>query len=188
MPVGFSGPRAMYRVKRPQGAAISRIPERHPMSRRPRNRRPTRLAVERLEGREVPATLVSPTTVTYQDIDGDNVAVTLSKPLLKAGNVNAVFTFNVDGVFSSNLAKQQLWNIDLNSLGGAAVGTAITVTATRSLVTGGNGLANVGRINATGIDLGAVVVDGDLGRIEAGDATPTTSSLTSLFVQSMGRF
>src|SRR5262249_59272845 len=118
------------------------------MSRRPRPRRPTRLALESLEGREVPATLVSPTTVTYQDIDGDNVAVTLSKPLLKAGNVNTVFTFNTDGVFGNNLAKQQLWKIDLTGLGSAAAGTAITVTATRSLVTGGNGLANLRPIHA----------------------------------------
>ncbi|HJZ89639.1 MAG TPA: hypothetical protein VKE40_02130 [Gemmataceae bacterium] len=158
------------------------------MSRRPRNRRPTRLAVEPLEGREMPATLVSPTTLTYQDIDGDNVTVTLSKPLLKAGNVNAVFTFNVDGVFSSNLAKQQLWGIDLTPLGGAAAGTAVTLTATRSLVTSGNGFANVGRINATGIDLGAVVVDGDLGQIDAGDVTATTPGLASLTVHSIGRF
>jgi len=157
------------------------------MSRRLRHRRPTRLALEPLEGREVPATLVSPTTVTYQDIDGDNVTVKLSKPLLTAGNVNTVFTFNVDGVFSSNLAKQQLWKFDLTSLGGAAAGTAITVTATRSPVNGGNGLANVGRINASGIDLGAVVVDGDLGKIDAGDATASTPGLASLTVHSMGR-
>src|SRR5262245_25443025 len=153
-----------------------------------RSIRRARLAVEPLEHREVPATLVSPTTVTYQDIDGDNVIVKLSKPLLTAGNVNTVFTFNVDGVFNSNLAKQQLWNIGLTSLGGAAAGTAITVTATRSLANGGNGLANVGRINASGIDLGPVVMDGDLGQIDAGDFNTATPGLTSLAVQSMGRF
>ncbi|HJZ89638.1 MAG TPA: hypothetical protein VKE40_02125 [Gemmataceae bacterium] len=155
-------------------------------TRRPVRR--ARLAVESLEHREVPATLVSPTTLTYQDLDGDSVAVTLSKPLLKAGNVNAVFTFNAGGILGNNITKQQLWAINPIGLGTAATGTTITVTATRSLVTGGNGLANVGHIDATGIDLGAVVVDGDLGQIDAGDATTATRGLTSLTVQSMGRF
>jgi len=148
--------------------------------------RRARLAVESLEGREVPATLVSPTTLTYQDVDGDNVTVKLSKPLLSVGNANAIFTFNAGGVFGNNFTKQQLWKIDLTPLGGAAAGTVVTVTATRSLVTGGNGLANVGHIDATGIDLGAVVVDGDLGRIEAGDFTPATPGLASLTVHSVG--
>jgi hypothetical protein len=135
----------------------------------------------------VPATLVSPTTLTYQDVDGDNVTVKFSKPLLTVGNVNAVFQFNAFGVFGNNFSKQQLWKIDLTGLGSAAAGTAFTQTATRSTVTGGNGLANVGRIDATGIDLGAVIVDGDLGQIDAGDATAATPGLASLTVQSMGR-
>src|SRR5829696_1892052 len=53
------------------------------------------LRLERLESRDVPATLVSPTTVTYQDADGDHVRVTLSKPLLTPDTVNGAFQFDV---------------------------------------------------------------------------------------------
>ena len=146
------------------------------------------LRLEPLESREVPATLVSPTTVTYQDVDGDNVTVLLSQPKLTAANVNTLFTFDVSSVNGSNTTKQQLRTIDLSSLGVAATGMAVTTTAVRSTVNGGDGFAALGQINATGIDLGAVKVDGDLGRILAGDATTTTTGLASLKVHSMGRF
>ncbi|MBO0701067.1 MAG: hypothetical protein J2P46_21910, partial [Zavarzinella sp.] len=52
------------------------------------------LRLEPLEPRHAPATLVSPTTVTYQDADGDNVTVVLSRPVLTPGNVNTVFHFD----------------------------------------------------------------------------------------------
>ena len=154
-------------------------------SRKPRYARP---ALQTLETRETPATLVSPTTVTYQDTDGDDVTVRFSKPVLTAANVNTVFHFNQGTVIGSNAQEQQLWEIDLAGLGGAAKGTAVSVLAARSLSHGGNGMANVGHIDATGIDIGAVIVDGDLGQIDAGDVTTTTRGLASLTVQSMGRF
>jgi hypothetical protein len=154
-------------------------------SRKPRYARP---ALQTLETRETPATLVSPTTVTYQDTDGDDVTVRFSKPVLTAANVNTVFQFNQGTVIGSNGVEQQLWEIDLAGLGGAAKGTAVSVLAARSPIHGGNGMANVGHIDATGIDLGAVVVDGDLGQINAGDVTTTTRGVASLTVQSMGRF
>src|SRR5205823_12265643 len=37
---------------------------------------------------------INASTVAYTDIDGDHVTVTLSKPLLTAGNVNNVFEFD----------------------------------------------------------------------------------------------
>src|SRR5262249_24654511 len=80
LPPTASNPAHARRGTTPMSAVSPRRPVRR-----------ARLAVESLEHREVPATLVSPTTLTYQDLDGDSVAVTLSKPLLKAGNVNAVF-------------------------------------------------------------------------------------------------
>src|SRR5207244_4353494 len=61
-------------------------------------------------------------------------------------------------------------------------------TATRSLANGGDGFAAVGQIDATGLDVGAVSIDGDLGRVIAGDAVTTTSGLKGLTVQSMGRY
>jgi hypothetical protein len=152
-----------------------------------RNQNRSRLAVERLEAREMPATLVNPTTVTYQDVDGDDVKVVFSKAILTANNVNSIFTFDMGNVNGSNATKQQLQSINLSAIA-AAAGTAITVTATHSAANGGDGFAAVGQIDATGLDLGAVNIDGDLGRILAGDAVTTTSGLKGLTVLSMGRY
>jgi hypothetical protein len=146
------------------------------------------LRVDELERRDAPATLVNPFKVTYQDADGDDVSVTFSKPLLTAGNVNTVFTFNAGSVDGSNALPQQLWAIDLTGLGAAAAVTAVTVTATPSLAHGGDGFAAVGAIDATGIDLGTVTIDGDLGRILAGDGDTATTALKGLAVQSLGRY
>jgi hypothetical protein len=155
-----------------------------PRARRPR---PT-LRLEPLEAREVPATLVSPTTVTYQDADGDTVRVVFSRPFLTDANVNAVFSLDTGTVDGDNTVKQQLQRIDLAAVGPAAAGTSVTVTALRSPANGGDGFAAVGHIVATGIDLGAVTIDGDLGRVLAGDAATSTSGLNGLTVHSMGRF
>jgi hypothetical protein len=145
------------------------------------------LCMEQLETRDAPATLVGANKVTYQDADGDNVAVTFSKPILNAGNVNSVFTFGSGNVNGSNAVKQQLRVVDLVGVAGAA-GTAITTSAVRSPVTGGDGFAALGQIDATGIDLGAVTIDGDLGRVLAGDATTATTGLAGLTALSLGRF
>src|SRR5205814_1218886 len=88
------------------------------------------LCLESLETREAPATLVSATKLTYQDIDGDNVTVTLSKPLLNLGNVNSVFLFDTGTVDGFNATKQQLRTINLTAFGAAAAGTNITAVAT----------------------------------------------------------
>jgi hypothetical protein len=153
----------------------------------PRRRARPRLGVEPLEPREVPATLVGPTTLTYRDADGDNVTVTFSKPILTAGNVNTVFAFDAGSVNGNNAAKQLLEKITLTGVAGAA-GTTVTTSATRSLLHGGDGLATLGELVATGLDLGAVVIDGDLGRVLAGDATTATAGLAGLKAQSLGRY
>jgi hypothetical protein len=142
------------------------------------------LKLEQLEPRATPATLVNANTVTYQDVDGDTVTVKLSKPLLDDGNVSTVFTFN--NTFAT-AGPQQLRAIDFATLSATAPGTGITTSAVRS-ANGGDGLAAIGHINGPLIDLGPVVIDGDLGRILAGDLTPTTPGLASLTVQSLGRF
>jgi hypothetical protein len=140
-----------------------------------------------LESRTLLASLVSATKISYQDADGDNVTVTLSKAVLTAGNVNSIFTFDIGTVDGSNTTKQQLKTINLVGVAGIA-GTTITTAAVRSSTTGGDGFAALGQINATGIDIGAVTIDGDLGRILAGDATTTTQGLGALKVHSMGRY
>ena len=61
---------------------------------------------------------------------------------------------------------------------------ATTVTKKGPL---GDGLVHVGRIDATGHDLGTVSVTGDLGQIDAGSGTDGTPAVKSLTVRSMGR-
>ncbi|MBC7965782.1 MAG: hypothetical protein H7Z17_07630, partial [Fuerstia sp.] len=86
-----------------------------------------------LETRVLPATLVNPTTLTYQDIDGDDVSVTFSNPILTAANVNSVFLFNSGNVNGNNTFPQQLRQIKVSDLA-AAAGTTITTVATRNPV------------------------------------------------------
>ena len=56
--------------------------------------RRTRLNLECLEAREVPATLVDPNTLTYQDKDGNDVTVQFSNAILTQQNVNSIFQFD----------------------------------------------------------------------------------------------
>jgi hypothetical protein len=66
-------------------------------------------------------------------------------------------------------------------------GAKITITAKPSPL-GGDGLVNVGFLDATGVDLFKVRIHGDLARIEAGDANADTAGLGVLSVTSMGLF
>src|SRR5262245_9478178 len=154
-----------------------------------RLRRRTRLGLEQLEAREVPATFVNATTLTYQDFDGDDVTVKFSKPCLTPANVNSIFAFGsgANAVIGNNLTKEALLKINLAGVGGAA-GTSVTTSAVRSAVNGGDGFATLGELTANNLDLGAVVIDGDLGRIFAGDNDPVTGGLKGLTAQSLGRF
>jgi hypothetical protein len=144
------------------------------------------LRCEPLERRDAPATLVGNTKVTYQDFDGDNVAVVFTKPILNAGNVDLIF--GPGFVTGSNTTKQTLSTISLAPLGSTVQGVGITTSAVRSPVNGGDGFATLGQIDGTGIDLGAIKVDGDLGRVLAGDFTLSTSGLKGLTVHSLGRY
>src|SRR5262245_5714925 len=101
------------------------------------------LRLEELEDRCVPATLVNPMTLTYQDTDGDPIRVRLSKPLLRPTNVNSVFTFDVGDVNGDNSTSQQLLAVDLTGLRAAGVSLSIRATAP-------GGEAEVGFINAAG--------------------------------------
>jgi hypothetical protein len=151
-------------------------------------RRRSTLRVQELESRLAPATRVSPTAVVFQDVDGDDVTVTLSRPLLTPANVASVFRF---APAFATTGPQQLQTIDVsfnNFTSAAASGTGITVKAVRNASRGGNGFANVGAIYAVQTDLGAVSVRGDLVQIDAGDLDFTTPGLLSLSVQSMGRY
>jgi len=121
-------------------------------------------ALEPLEGRIAPATLISPTTVMFQDVDGDIVTVKFSKALFdlatdasRLASANAVLKFStgtVDTVaktFTPANPGQQLQLIDLTvarsvSNVNVATGTSISVSVVKGA--SGDGFTNVGYIHA----------------------------------------
>ena len=126
--------------------------------------------IELLEPRIAPAAVF-----TFTDVDGDAVKVTSSvgtKEML----TSAVKL--VQGPAGSGLAEL--------SLGSAFTGAKISITAKLGENSSGDGSVHVGRINATGVDLKSVVVDGDLGAIDVGDAKKGPVALRSLTVHSLG--
>jgi hypothetical protein len=138
-----------------------------------------------LENRQLMATLLSSSAVSYQDIDGDQVTVNFSGRFLTASNVNSIFQFTggTGGVNGSNVARQQLLSLNLGSVPGAAR-TSITTTVTPRAGLPSN--VHIGQIMAEGIDLGDVNISGNLGRIRAGDSNARTQALGTLNVEILG--
>jgi hypothetical protein len=133
------------------------------------------LALELLESRHAPSvTIVNPTTAAFTDVDGDLATIKVSQGTLTAG----VFTTRAQGL------GDQLEQVDLS--GGGFDEAGLTVTAKKRAT--GDGFVNVGFIDSTGHDLGAVAVAGDLGRINAGAADTTIPAVLSLHVRSLGRY
>ncbi len=156
--------------------------------------------LEPLEGRIAPAAVINPMTITFTDLDGDLVTVKLTKAFGATGSdlttaASAIFKFaDASGNTSpfGDSGPQQLQLINLQSagtVGGVSVmnGTSITVTATpvTGSITPGNDVTTVGAIQAGGIALGAVSIDGDLGQIDAGGSSSTTA-IKSLSAKSIG--
>ncbi len=132
--------------------------------------------IEPLEARIAPAVIISPIDpkiASYTDIDGDKVTIKVSTGAFN----NSVFT-----TMTKPLGDQLLL---INLSAGGFDDAHLTISVVKAL--GGDGLANIGAINSTGHDLGAVVIPGDLGQIDAGDAIPD-GGLKSLTVRSMGLF
>jgi hypothetical protein len=133
------------------------------------------LSLWALESRLAPAvTIVNAHTATFTDIDGDRATVTVSAGTLTAG----LFATAAAGV------GDQLQGIDFSA--GGFDGATLTISPIK--VPAGDGLVNVGFINSTGHDLGAVSVAGDLGQIDAGDSDPAAPAVAALTVRSLGRF
>jgi hypothetical protein len=91
--------------------------------------------IEPLESRIAPATLTGQ-VLTYTDVDGDHVAITISHGTLTPG----MFTFDTGSVNGDNTAKQQLRLIDLSAaagVDGADIKTKVTKAG------GGDGLSPV---------------------------------------------
>jgi len=144
------------------------------------------MSVTQLEMRLAPATLMSNLTdVTYYEAAGQKVDVHISLPVFTSSNVNNLFTFNTGSVNGST-SPQQLQEIDLTQLTNLSAASPPTLTITVTSP-GTAQPVEVGLINAPGIDLGAVTVQGDLGAINAG-AADTNPGLASLTVESMGQY
>lgn len=113
---------------------------------------------------------------TFNDVDGDLVTVKL-KTQLQVSNFDLLVKSTVSG---SSLS--QLLELDL---GASFEESDLSITVKQE--PGGDGRANIGFINAHGVDLGAVTVMGDLGKIVAGSGG-TKLALKSLTVDSLGAF
>jgi len=137
-------------------------------------------SIETLEDRIAPAALAGQ-VLTYTDIDGDHVSLTISKGTLAQAN----FTFNVTSPFSTANATtpMQLQEIDIHGDAGVS-GANIIVKVTKAGA--GDGLAAIGAINAQGIDLGTVSIPGDLGFLTAGSNGVSNVAIKSLTVHSLG--
>lgn len=133
--------------------------------------------IEPLEARIAPASAVS----IFTDRDGDIVTIKVTTPVgssvdLKSA-LEAAQTFAFEGL---GLQLQEL-----NLTNPIFEGASVSITAKRGA--SGDGFVAIGKINATGRQLGSVVVDGDLGQLDAGGGLGTTA-LKKLTVQSMGRY
>jgi hypothetical protein len=110
---------------------------------------------------------------TFTDVDGDLIAVRSSRGT--DADLAAAVSFVPAGV------GQQLRLISITNP--VFMGTDLSV-AVRTRAAGGDGRVNVGGIH-TAMNLGAVTVRGDLGRVEAVDLT--SNSISKLTVGSIGK-
>jgi hypothetical protein len=121
-------------------------------------------------------TLRSKRLATFPDVDGDFVRIKVSKGTLKVD----YFTLLPSG------SGSQLALVDFNGDTKFA-GANLSITADRAPGTPrGVRLVDVGAIDASGIDLGKIVIHGDLGQIDAGNDLDSPAGVRSLTVQSLG--
>ena len=174
-----------------------------------------RSGIEPLEGRIAPAILVNGHLLTYTDLDGDLVTVTFSRDIFnltsntlpaaleavfKFGNLTAAAGKAHDGAANAtDDVPQQLQLIDLSQVPTRTVngvpqsvvgGVSFTVTSATNPNSGlplGDGLAAIGAIKAGNNALGTVIIDGDLGQIDAGIGTSKVG-VGVLVAQSIGKF
>lgn len=133
---------------------------------------------EVLEPRIAPAVLINARQVVYTDIDGDLVRVSSDKPVFSPSIVDQVFQFDSGSVDGHKTLPQQLQSINLSALGVQANDMSLSVNAVRGKT--GDGLVNIGSVNARSIKLGSVRIDGDLGQILA-------SRINRLSVNTLGK-
>jgi len=123
-------------------------------------------SVEALEHR------IAPASITFVDAAGDTVTIKTSKGT--NDDLTAAATFAPSG------SGQVL---ELLSLASNPVFQNTTLSIT---LANASSHVDIGFIDATGLDLGKVVVQGDLGRINAGDSHFQTKAIASLELGSLG--
>lgn len=144
--------------------------------------------LELLEDRTVPATLVNPQLVTFQDQDGDLAQIVFSKPVLNPSLIESIVQF--EGGFSAgnNSLKQQLDAINVSGLDAAsALGLHVTVKVTKKSL-GGDGQVHVRNIISSGQSLGDIRISGDLGQFSLNSPLDQFQAAKSLQVHTLGRF
>lgn len=125
--------------------------------------------IEPLENR------IAPATFQFTDIDGILVTITSSKG--SDANLQQVAILATEG------SGQELRELRLSDLPDVFSGANLSIIKGEADDTQ---FVNIGFINGFGVDLGKVTVDGDLGRILAGDSNSKTPSVKSLKVGSIG--
>jgi len=141
--------------------------------------------IEPLEVRIAPALVVAANhlSATFIDVDGDLVTIKASKPILD----------DLDFIRAASGLGEQLQRIDFSDDDAAMVkGLNLTITAKpqdpnpddSDTTKRGDGHVNIGYLNATGRDLGAIRIAGDLGEIDAGSGA--AGGIKRLSVDSMG--
>jgi hypothetical protein len=136
--------------------------------------------IEPLEPRIAPAVIIGMggKTATFTDVDGDLVTVKVSKGTLDDSN----FILIASGV------GEQLRTFTLQQ-DDEFRGANISILAT-SVGGSGDGFVNVGEFDAEFVDLGKVVIGGDVGRFDIGDDGDAANrpAVKSLTVQSLRAF
>jgi hypothetical protein len=130
--------------------------------------------VEVLEARIAPAFVLTPVinpdgkSANFVDVDGDVFTVTTTKGTFTQSN------FVYVGEAETGPGYLQQIDLGLSTFGKMFQGARITATVDQIV---GDGFADVGFINAAGIDLKQVFIDGDLVRIDVGDSNFRTPAI-----------
>jgi hypothetical protein len=124
---------------------------------------------------EVLESRIAPASITFTDVDGVTVKITSSKGTVADLEEAAILVAEGSG--------QELRELRLSDAASVFKGANISIVKGTLDDTQ---FVDVGFINATGLDLGKVTIDGDLGRILAGDEKSATIATKKLTVGSIG--
>jgi hypothetical protein len=122
--------------------------------------------------------LINRRTAVFTDENGDLVTVSLDRGSFSEDDFTLV---PVSGTVGTRLEL-----LDLTANASQRQGATLSIVAEQQPVLGGDGITNVGRINATGIDLAVLKVDGDLRELDAGDGVTSSPAIGTLRARSMG--